>query len=72
MKLPSSSATNLNKETLRHMISMKDFSRTEIDKMFELMDLLKKAREIISAIFDLMPLEKIMLFHNYSKVKMSE
>lgn len=45
MKLPSSSATNLNKETMRHMISMKDFSRTEVDKMFELMDLLKQARK---------------------------
>lgn len=45
MKLPSSSATNLNKETMRHMISMKDFSRTEIDQMFELMDMLKQARK---------------------------
>jgi len=45
MKLPSSSATNLNKETMRHMISMKDFTRTEVDKMFELMDLLKQARK---------------------------
>jgi len=45
MKLPSSSATNLNKENMRHMISLKDFTRVEIDKMFELMDLLKKARK---------------------------
>lgn len=43
MKLPSSSATDLNKD-LTHMISMKDFSRKEIDDMMELMDLLKKAR----------------------------
>ena len=45
MKLPSSSATNLNKESMRHMISMKDFSKSEIDDMFELMDLLKQARK---------------------------
>ncbi|KFZ26888.1 MAG: Putrescine carbamoyltransferase [Candidatus Izimaplasma bacterium HR2] len=45
MKLPSSSATNLNKENMRHMISMKDFSKSEIDDMFELMDLLKQARK---------------------------
>ncbi len=44
MKLPSSSATDLNKD-LTHMISMKDFSRKEIDDMMELMDLLKKARK---------------------------
>ena len=45
MKLPSSSATNLQKETMKHMISMKDFTRSEIDKMFDLMDLLKQARK---------------------------
>lgn len=44
MKQPNSSATNLNKPTLRHMVSLKDFSRQEIDEMFELMDLLKQAR----------------------------
>jgi len=43
MKLPSSSATDLNKN-MNHMISMKDFSRKEIDDMMELMDLLKQAR----------------------------
>ncbi len=45
MKLPSSSATNLNKKTLRHMVGMKDFSRKEMDEMFELMDMLKAARK---------------------------
>lgn len=45
MKLPSSSATELNKKGLQHMISMKDFSKKEIDDMFELMDLLKQARK---------------------------
>ena len=45
MKLPSSSATNLNKENLRHMISMKDFTREEMDKMMDLMTLLKNARK---------------------------
>lgn len=44
MKLPSSSATNLNKENMKHMISMKDFSRKEIDDMMHLMKLLKDAR----------------------------
>lgn len=44
MKLPSSSATNLNKKNMRHMISMKDFTRTEMDNMMELMTLLKDAR----------------------------
>lgn len=45
MKMPSSSATNLNKENLRHMISMKDFTRDEMDSMMELMTLLKNARK---------------------------
>lgn len=44
MKLPSSSATNLNKENMKHMISMKDFTTKEMDDMMELMDLLKDAR----------------------------
>lgn len=44
MKLPSSSATNLNKENMRHMISMKDFTTAEMDKMMDLMALLKAAR----------------------------
>lgn len=45
MKVPSSTVTNLNKPTMQHMISMKDFSKSEIDNMFELMDLLKQARK---------------------------
>lgn len=44
MKYPSSSATDLNKKALKHMVSMKDFSKEETDQMFELMDMLKQAR----------------------------
>ncbi len=44
MKLPSSSATNLNKPNLEHMVSMKDFSVKEMDNMMELMAYLKQAR----------------------------
>lgn len=44
MKLPSSSATDLNKKDMRHMISMKDFSTKEMDDMMELMAMLKDAR----------------------------
>ncbi len=43
MKLPSSTATDLNKK-MRHMVSMKDFSVKEMDDMMELMHLLKEAR----------------------------
>ncbi len=45
MKLPSSSATNLNKKDMKHMVSMKDFDRQEIDDMIELMHMLKEARK---------------------------
>lgn len=45
MKLPSSTATNLNKENLRHMVTMNDFSREEMDQMLKLMDMLKEARK---------------------------
>ena len=45
MKLPSSSATELNKATLEHMVSMKDFSVQEMDNMMELMTHLKQARK---------------------------
>lgn len=45
MKLPSSSATDLNKQGMKHMISMKDFSVQEIDDMMELMAYLKEARK---------------------------
>ncbi|CAH2212107.1 ornithine carbamoyltransferase [Tepidibacter aestuarii] len=44
MKLPSSSATNLNKKDMKHMITMNDFTRKEMDDMLELMTLLKDAR----------------------------
>lgn len=45
MKLPSSSATNLEKKDMRHMISMKDFTTKEMDDMMNLMALLKEARK---------------------------
>ncbi|MDN2482896.1 ornithine carbamoyltransferase [Vibrio agarivorans] len=45
MKLPSSSATVLNKANLEHMVSMKDFSVEEMDNMMELMTYLKQARK---------------------------
>ncbi len=45
MKLPSSSATDLNKKNMEHMVSMKDFSVAEMDKMMELMTYLKQARK---------------------------
>ncbi len=45
MKKPSSSATNLNKQNLRHMIGMKDFTTAEMDSMMDLMKLLKDARK---------------------------
>lgn len=44
MKKPSSTATNLNKENLKHMITMNNFTRAEMDEMLELMSLLKDAR----------------------------
>ncbi len=44
MKLPSSSATDLNKKDMLHMVSMKDFTTEEMDKMMDLMQLLKDAR----------------------------
>lgn len=44
MKLPSSSATDLNKKGMRHMISMKDFTTKEMDDMMALMTYLKDAR----------------------------
>jgi len=45
MKLPSSSATELNKSNLQHMVSMKDFSVEEMDNMMQLMSYLKEARK---------------------------
>ena len=43
MKLPSSSVTNLNKKDMRHMITMNDFTRKEMDDMLELMILIKRS-----------------------------
>ncbi|MCG8452676.1 MAG: ornithine carbamoyltransferase [Spirochaetales bacterium] len=45
MKMPSSSATDLEKKGMRHFISMKDFSKQEMDDMMELMSMLKEARK---------------------------
>ncbi|WP_027108523.1 ornithine carbamoyltransferase [Lacticigenium naphthae] len=45
MKIPSSSATDLNKKDLRHMLTMNEFTKDEIDDMLELMTLLKNARK---------------------------
>lgn len=45
MKLPSSTATDLNKQDLRHMVGMKDFTTKEMDDMMKLMHLLKEARK---------------------------
>ncbi len=44
MKLPSSSATNLHKKNMRHMVGMKDFTTKEMDDMMDLMAMLKEAR----------------------------
>ena len=45
MKLPSSTATDLNKKDMEHMVSMQFFSKKEFDDMMELMDMLKDARK---------------------------
>ncbi|HJO95529.1 MAG TPA: ornithine carbamoyltransferase [Victivallales bacterium] len=45
MKLPSSSATDLNKKNMEHMVSMQFFSKKEFDDMMDLMDMLKEARK---------------------------
>ncbi len=44
MKLPSSSATNLNKEGLRHFLKTQDFTKKELSDILELMAMLKQAR----------------------------
>ncbi|MFC1503422.1 putrescine carbamoyltransferase [Pseudomonadota bacterium] len=44
MKLPSSSATNLNKEGLRHFLKTQDFTKKELTDILELMAMLKQAR----------------------------
>ncbi|GMQ45546.1 ornithine carbamoyltransferase [Vibrio sp. 10N] len=44
MKLPASSATELNKEGLRHFLKTQDFSKQELTDILELMAMLKEAR----------------------------
>lgn len=44
MKLPSSSATELDKKGLRHFVSMQELSKKEMDDLMDLMTLLKDAR----------------------------
>ena len=45
MKLPSSTATNLNKKGLKHLLKLQDFTKKEVLDMLKLMSLLKKARK---------------------------
>ena len=45
MKLPSSTATDLNKKDMQNMVSMQFFSKKEFDDMMNLMDMLKEARK---------------------------
>ncbi|MCW8329003.1 putrescine carbamoyltransferase [Photobacterium sp. SDRW27] len=44
MKLPSSSATELNKIGLRHFLKTQDYSKKELNDILELMAMLKQAR----------------------------
>ena len=44
MKLPSSTATDLNKKGMKHLVSTQDLSKKELEEMMELMAMLKKAR----------------------------
>ncbi|WP_199073431.1 MULTISPECIES: ornithine carbamoyltransferase [unclassified Erwinia] len=44
MRLPSSSATNLHKPTLRHFLNTQDFTKEELSDILHLMTLLKQAR----------------------------
>ncbi|ELR63799.1 Putrescine carbamoyltransferase [Photobacterium marinum] len=44
MKLPSSSATNLNKKGLRHFLKTQDFTKKELTDILDLMAMLKQAR----------------------------
>lgn len=45
MKLPSSSATNLNKPSLRHFLKTQDFTKKELQDILTLMEILKEARK---------------------------
>ncbi|MTI14964.1 putrescine carbamoyltransferase [Sansalvadorimonas verongulae] len=44
MRMPSSSATNLNKPELKHFLKTQDYTRKELEDIFELMGMLKEAR----------------------------
>lgn len=44
MKLPSSSATELNKTNLKHFLKTQDYSKNELQDILKLMQLLKDAR----------------------------
>ena len=44
MRLPSSSATELNKPNLRHFLKTQDFTKQELEEILELMAMLKQAR----------------------------
>ncbi len=44
MKKPSSSATNLNKENLKHFLNTQDFTKKELQDILDLMKMLKEAR----------------------------
>ena len=44
MKLPSSSATELNKSNLKHFLKTQDYSRKDLEDILKLMQLLKDAR----------------------------
>ncbi|MFD2166326.1 ornithine carbamoyltransferase [Thalassotalea euphylliae] len=46
MKLPSSTATNLNKSGLRHFLKTQDFTRAELTEILDLMKMLKDARRV--------------------------
>lgn len=45
MKLPSSTATNLNKTGLKHLLKLQDYTKEEIIDILHLMKLLKEARK---------------------------
>ncbi len=45
MKLPSSSATELNKTDLKHFLKTQDFTKKELTDILELMAMLKQARK---------------------------
>ena len=46
MKLPSATATDLNKTGLRHFLKTQDFTKEELTEILDLMKLLKDARKV--------------------------